>query len=778
MGYNNMIFDVMILNMENQLTELAHERFGKPFEKCGNAETYHVLMLFTKRILEIGEKNSGEKKVYYISMEYKTGRLLENTLINLGIYERTEEILRKYGKNLRHVAEAEVEPSLGSGGLGSLSAGLMDSIATLGYPAVGIGLHYHFGLFKQVFEDKLQTAQREPWIQRESWEDLKETSFYVAFGRKRVRSVMYEISVAGFKSGINKLRLFDLASVDESLVREGISFDKNAVCKNLTLFLYPDDSDEAGRKLRLYQQYFLVSNAAQMIMLEMKSRKCDLRRMYDYAVIQINDTHPTLIIPELIRILVDEKALSFMEAIHVVTQTCAYTNHAVLNEALETWPIDYLNEVVPQLVPIIHRLDLIIKNRYHDPSVWIIDAERNVHMAHICVHFSFSTNGVAKIHTSILENTRLKGFYNIYPERFSTKTNGISLRRWLMVSNPELTSLISARIGCGFKTDASELETLLDFAHDEETLHELMGLKVMAKERLAEYIRVREGVELLRDGIYDMQVMRIHEYKRQMLNALYVIRRYLEIKRGKRPARPINFIFGGKAASAYILAQDIIHLILVLQEIINSDPEVNPYMRMVMITNYNVTYAEKLAPAADISQQISLASQESSGTGNMKYMLNGAITLSSRDGAGEEICEQAGEENVYLFGKTADEVVRSMETGEYSPEACYRDSAAVREAVDFITGPQMLSAGHRDRLERLAGTLRTTDRYMTLSDFEDYIRIRDKMYEDYEDRTAWTGKMLANIAASGRFSADQTISDYNRDIWKLKSFMTYSEEGK
>ena len=778
MGYRNMIFDVMVMNMERQLTELAHERFGKPLEICGDEETYHILMLLVKRILAISEMNSGEKKVYYVSAEFLTGRFLLNTLINLGIYRKTEKLLAQYGKKLDNVIECEPEPSLGSGGLGRLSACFMDSIATLGYPAEGIGLNYHYGLFRQSFSDHLQEMHPDNWMQWDSWEDLMEICFDVYFGGFKVRSRMYEISIAGYKSGINKLRLFDLESADGSIVHDGITFDKTAISKNLTLFVYPDDSDEAGKILRLYQQYFLASNAAQLILREMKARKCDLRRMYDYAVIQINDTHSSLIIPELIRILTDDKALSFMEAVKVVTQTCAYTNHTILAEALEMWSIDHLTQVVPQLVPIIHRLDLIIKSNNADPSVWIIDTDRMVHMANLCVHFTFSVNGVARIHTEILKNSQLSGFDKIYPERFSNKTNGISFRRWLFGCNSELSDWISDKIGNDYKFDQSLLEGLRELADDKTALEELDRIKAKAKRKLAAYIKAREGVQLLPEGIYDLQAKRIHEYKRQQLGALYVIRKYLEIKRGILPARPINFIFGGKAASAYVLAQDIIHLLLVLQDVVNGDPEVNPYLRMVMVTNYNVTYAEKLIPAAEVSEQISLASREASGTGNMKLMLNGALTLGTEDGANVELSELVGKDNIYLFGISAEEAIGHFERGDYDPSGIYNSDERVREALDFIIGPQMSAIGHRENLQRLYNEIRFNDRYMTLLDFEAYTETKDRMLRDYEDRELWNRKVLLNIAAAGYFSSDRTISEYNRDIWKLKSFKTYSEEGK
>ena len=778
MGYKNMIFDVMVLNMERQLVELAHERFGKSPDKCGDEEMYLVLMLLIKRILEVGEKNSGEKKLYYISAEFLTGRFLKNTLINLGILKKTEEILSKYGKKIENVIEQEPEPSLGSGGLGLLSASYMDSIATLGYPAVAIGLNYHYGLFRQSFSNHFQKMEKDCWMQWDAWETPTDVTFDVWFGKRKVTARMYEVGIAGYKSGINKLRLFDLETTDGSIVHDGIEFDKEAINKNLTLFVYPDDSDAKGKILRLYQQYFLVSCAAQMILREMKARKCDLRRMYDYAVIQINETHPSLLIPELIRILTDEKALSFMEAVKVVTGTCAYTNHTILAEALETWSMEELSEVVPQLVPIIHRLDLIVKNKYSDPSVWIIDAERRAHMANLCVHFGFSVNGVSKSHTSILGNAQMKGLYEVYPEKFSNKTNGISFRRWLLSCNPKLSEWICGKIGNSFKLDPSQLERLLEYANEEIIPDELDRIKQEAKKKLAGYIRRVEGISLLTDGIFDVQVKRIHEYKRQQLNALYVIRKYLEIKRGILPVRPINFIFGGKAAPGYVMAQDILHLLLVLQEIVNSDPEVNPYLRVAVVANYNVTYAERIIPAAEISEQISLASREAAGTGNMKHMLNGALMLGTRDGASVEIGELVGEENLYFFGIRPEEAIRFYEQGNYAPNVCYEQNGVVRETVDFIVGPQMMSVGQRESLTRLYEELRYRDRYMTLLDLPSYIETKDRMIQDYEDRAAWNRKVLTGIARAGYFSSDRAIAEYNRDIWKLKSFQTYSEEGK
>ena len=778
MGYKNMIFDVMILNMERQLVELAHERFGKPLEACSDEETYLVVMLLIKRILEVGEKNSGEKKVYYVSAEFLTGRFLKNMLISLGILKKTEEILQEYGKKLANVFEAEPEPALGCGGLGLLSACYMDSIATLGYPAVGIGLNYRYGLFRQSFEDRVQQMAPDRWMQWDSWEKPTEVTFDVHVGRKKLTARMYEISIAGYKSGINKLRLFDVDSVDGSIVHDGIRFDKEDIEKNLTLFLYPDDSDSAGKKLRLYQQYFLVSCAAQLILRDLKALKCDLRKMYDYTVIQINESHPALLIPELIRILTQDKALSFREAAEVVTRSCAYTNHTIMAEALDTWSLEELTETAPQLVPVIQRLDLMVREQYQDPSVWIIDEEGRAHMANLCVHFCFSVNGVSRSHTEILKNDRLRSFYQIYPEKFSNKTNGISFRRWLLGCNPELSEWICSKIGNGFKLDPSQLGKLSALTEDESALAELDRIKRNAKNKLAAFIKREEGAELIPEGIFDLQANRIHEYKRQQLAALYVIGKYLEIKRGEFPVRPVNFIFGGKAEPGYTMAEDILHLLLVLQDVINGDPGVTPFLRMVVVTNFNVTYAERLIPAAEISEQISLASRESSGTGNMKLLLNGALTLGTRDGANAEIGELAGEENVYFFGISPEEAIGHFSRRDYDPAFYYENSASVREAVDFIRGAQMMSLGQEERLNRLYEELRFRDRYMTLLDYDSYVEVKDRMLRDYEDRSAWNRKVLTGISCAGYFSADRAVAEYNRDIWKLKSFQTYSEEGK
>ncbi len=764
----NLQKDILVLNMEQQLEEIAQSMFGKVFSALTDQETYYVILVFIKRLMTVSDSNEGEKKIYYISAEFLIGKLLSNNLINLGIYDRMESILKSNGKSLSVLEEIEPEPSLGNGGLGRLAACFLDSIASLGLPGEGIGLNYHFGLFKQVFKDRLQTAEKNDWIEENSWLTKTDVTFDVYFGKEKVVSRLYDIDVAGYDSGVNKLRLFDIETVDESLVKKGIDFDKEAIKKNLTLFLYPDDSDEAGNLLRIYQQYFMVSNAAQLILREMKKKKYDLRRMYDHAIIQINDTHPTMIIPELIRILVEEKAFSMDEAIAVVSKTCAYTNHTILAEALEKWPLKYLEKVVPQLVPYIKELDKRVAAKYKDPKVQIIDKDKRVHMAHIDIHYGFSVNGVAAIHTEILKNTELNAFYKLYPEKFNNKTNGITFRRWLMSCNRELTAFLSETIGDGFKKDADKLEKLLDFADNQEVLDSIAQIKMNRKKDLVAYVQEKEGVTLNPDSIFDIQIKRLHEYKRQQMNALYIIHKYLEIKRGKKPTRPITFIFGAKAAPAYVIAQDIIHLLLVLQEIVNNDPDVSPYMTVLMVENYNVSYAEKLIPACDISEQISLASKEASGTGNMKFMLNGAITLGTSDGANVEIDELVGRDNIYIFGEKSETVIKHYEKADYVSKDYYKKSPVIKEAVDFIVGKQALAVGHKENLTRLYKELLNKDWFMTLLDLEDYIAVKDKALADYEDRQKWKKMMLVNIAKAGFFSSDRTIAEYNRDIWKLK----------
>ena len=765
---DNMQRDVLVMNLELQLEEKMQKHYGKSLKDGTKEEVYYAVLEATKDLASVMDENDGEKKVYYISAEFLIGKLLSNNLINLGIYEKIKGILEKNGHTLAELEEVEPEPSLGNGGLGRLAACFMDSIATLGLPGEGIGLNYHFGLFKQVFKNHLQTAEKNDWIENRSWLHKTDVTFDVSFGDKKVTSRLYDIDVVGYNSGINKLHLFDLESVDESLVKKGIDFDKEAIEKNLTLFLYPDDSDEAGNLLRIYQQYFMVSNAAQLILREMKEHKFDLRKMYDHAVIQINDTHPTMVIPELIRILVEEKAFSMDEAIEVVRKTCAYTNHTILAEALEKWPLAYLEKVVPQLIPYIEELDKRVREKYKDPKVQIIDEDDRVHMAHIDIHYGFSVNGVAAIHSDILKQTELNHFYKIYPAKFNNKTNGITFRRWLLSCNRELAGFISEKIGDGYKKDANQLENLLQFIDDTTVLDEIEAIKRRRKEELAEYVKKVEGVVLNPDSIFDIQSKRLHEYKRQQMNALYIIHKYLEIKAGKKPARPITFIFGAKAAPAYIIAQDIIHLILVLQEIINNDPDVNQYMTVLMVENYNVSYAEKMIPACDVSEQISLASKEASGTGNMKFMLNGAVTLGTSDGANVEIHELVGDDNIYIFGENSETVIEHYEKADYVSKDYYEKSPVIKEAVDFIVSKQALKVGHKKNLERLYKELLNKDWFMTLLDLEDYIKVKDRMFADYEDRLKWKKMMLVNIAKAGFFSSDRTIAEYNRDIWHLK----------
>lgn len=765
----NLKRDVLVMNLEQELENQTQSGYGKSVSACSNEELYYSILQLSKKLMAASERIEGEKKIYYISAEFLIGKLLSNNLINLGIYDNLEKILKKNGKQLSAIEEVEPEPSLGNGGLGRLAACFLDSIASLGLPGEGIGLNYHFGLFKQKFKDKLQTAEKNDWIEEQSWLTKTDTTFEVSFGKKKVTSRLYDIDVIGYDNGVNKLRLFDIETIDESLVKKGIEFDKEDIEKNLTLFLYPDDSDEAGNLLRIYQQYFMVSNAAQLILKEMKEKQYDLRKMYDHAVIQINDTHPTMVIPELIRILVDEKAFTMDEAIEVVSKTCAYTNHTILAEALEKWPLKYLEKVVPQLVPIIKELDKRVAAKYKDPKVQIIDEDDRVHMAHIDIHYGFSVNGVAAIHTEILKNTELHAFYKIYPEKFNNKTNGITFRRWLLSCNHELAGFLSDTIGDAYKKDAANLEKLLEYADDDAVLNRIAEIKMNRKKDLAAYVQEAEGVTLNPDSIFDIQSKRLHEYKRQQMNALYIIHKYLEIKAGKKPARPMTFIFGAKAAPAYVIAQDIIHLLLVLQEIVNKDPDVSPYMTVLMVENYNVAYAEKMIPACDISEQISLASKEASGTGNMKFMLNGAVTLGTSDGANVEIHELVGDDNIYIFGEKSEAVIEHYEKADYVSKDYYEKSPVIKEAVDFIVSKEALKAGHKENLERLYKELLNKDWFMTLLDLEDYIKTKDKMMADYEDQRKWRKMMLVNIAKAGFFSSDRTIEEYNRDIWKLRA---------
>ena len=755
------------MNLEQQLNEITQKTYGKKIADCTNAELYNCVLQLSKYLMAATPAITGDKKVYYISMEFLIGKLLSNNLINLGVYEKLDEVLKANGKSLADIEEAEPEPSLGNGGLGRLAACFLDSIATLGLPGDGIGLNYHFGLFKQVFKDHLQNAEKNDWIEKNSWLNKTDITFEVAFGDKKVKSVLYDIDVIGYENGVNKLHLFDIASVDESLVKKGIDFDKTEVEKNLTLFLYPDDSDEAGNLLRIYQEYFMVSNGAQLIIRELKEKRYDLHKMNEHAAIQINDTHPTMVIPELIRILTEEEGFKMDEAIDVVSKTCAYTNHTILAEALEKWPLSYIEEVVPQLVPIIKELSDRVAEKYEEEDVQIIDEDDRVHMAHIDIHYGYSVNGVAAIHTDILKESELNHFYKIYPEKFNNKTNGITFRRWLLSCNKELAAFLTETIGDGFKKDANQLEKLLEKIDDQAVLDRLYEIKKDNKTALAKYIKEKEGIELDTNSIFDIQVKRLHEYKRQQMNALYIIHKYLEIKGGKKPSTPLTFIFGAKAAPAYVIAQDIIHLLLVLSEIVNNDPDVSPYMKVVMVENYNVSYAEKLIPACDISEQISLASKEASGTGNMKFMLNGAVTLGTSDGANVEIHELVGDDNIYIFGKDSDTVIEHYKKADYVSKDYYKKSPVIKAAVDFIVSKEALAVGHKENLKRLYDELLKKDWFMTLLDLEEYIEVKDRALKDYEDTQKWKKMMLVNIAKAGFFSSDRTIAEYNRDIWKL-----------
>lgn len=761
--------EVLQMNLEKQLEEMTQELYKKKVAESTDVELYYAVLSLCKNLMTATPRITGDKKVYYISAEFLIGKLMSNNLINLGIYDRLDSILQAKGKSLSALEEIEPEPSLGNGGLGRLAACFLDSIATLGLPGDGIGLNYHFGLFKQVFENHLQTAQKNDWIEEKSWLNKTDISFDVMFGSKKVKSVLYDIDVIGYQNGINKLRLFDIKSVDETIVEEGITFDKTAIEKNLTLFLYPDDSDEAGNLLRIYQQYFMVSNGAQLILREMKANKYDLHKLYEHAVIQINDTHPTMVIPELIRILTQEEGFKMGEAIDVVKKTCAYTNHTILAEALEKWPLKYLEKVVPQLVPIIKELHKRTAAQYKDPKVQIIDKEKRVHMAHLDIHYGFSVNGVAAIHTQILKETELNAFYKIYPDKFNNKTNGITFRRWLLSCNRDLAGYLAEILGDDYKKDATALEKLLLKKDEQDVLDRIYEIKKKKKAELASFIKEKENIDLDEGSIFDIQIKRLHEYKRQQMNALYIIHKYLEIKAGKIPVTPITFIFGAKAAPAYIIAQDIIHLILVLSEIINHDSDVSPYMKVIMVENYNVSYAEKLIPACDISEQISLASKEASGTGNMKFMLNGAVTIGTSDGANVEIDELVGKENIYIFGQKSEAVIEHYKKADYISKDFYKKSKVIKEAVDFIISKPVMKIGKKENLKRLYNELLSKDWFMTLLDLDDYIATKDRMFADYEDKQKWKKMMLTNIAKAGFFSSDRTIAEYNRDIWKLEA---------
>ena len=755
--------------MEARIETTMKKYFGRGIDQCTNDEIAQGLLIMTKQEMEGRPSIPGDKKLYYISAEFLIGKLLSNNLINLGMYDEVKEALAKHNRSLVEIEECELEPSLGNGGLGRLAACFLDSVASLGLCGDGIGLNYHFGLFEQKFKNRKQQELKNPWIAQNNWLVKRDVSFEVPFRKATVKSTMYDIDIPGYEvEGVNHLHLFDLDTVDDSLVgNDSIDFDKNDVEKNLTLFLYPDDSDRAGQLLRVYQQYFMVSNGAQLILHEAKERGVDLHKLHEHVAIQINDTHPSMVIPELIRLLQLEN-FTMDEAIDVVSKTCAYTNHTILAEALEKWPMDYLEEVVPHLLPIIRELDNRVRKNVKDETTYIIDKDNRVHMAHMDIHYGYSVNGVAALHTEILKNTELNNFYKLYPQKFNNKTNGITFRRWLLHCNPELSEYITSLIGDGYKKDATKLEDLLRYENDEAVLNKLAEIKKHKKQEAVEFLNNTQGLNLNPDSIFDVQVKRLHEYKRQQMNALYAIYKYKEIKAGKKPARPITMIFGAKAAPAYIIAKDIIHLILCLQDLTANDPEVAPYFRVVMAENYNVSKAAKIIPAADISEQISLASKEASGTGNMKFMLNGAVTLGTEDGANVEIRDLVGDDNIYIFGEKPDAVIDLYAKAAYDANAIYEKDEQIHELVDFIIGDEMQKLGDMENLKRLHHELISKDWFMTLLDLKEYIETKEKVYADYENQKELNRKCLVNIAKAGFFSSDRTIAQYNEDIWKLK----------
>ena len=746
--------------------EIVNNRYGKGIAQCSNEEIYYALLEMTKSMAKEKESNEGKRKLYYISAEFLIGKLLSNNLINLGIFDEVKQVLAENGKSIYDIEEVEPEPSLGNGGLGRLAACFLDSMATLGLPGDGIGLNYHMGLFKQVFENNYQKETANPWIEADSWLTKTDVSNTIQFGNCTVQSRMYDIDVTGYENRTNKLHLFDIESVDESIMEpDGINFDKTDIKKNLTLCLYPDDSDEAGNLLRIYQQYFMVANGAQLILAEAKEKGSNLHDLADYAAVQINDTHPSMVIPELIRLLMEE-GISFDEATEIVTDVCAYTNHTILAEALEKWPVAYLEKVVPQLMPVIRMLDKKVRNRYKDERVYIIDGDSRVHMAHIDMHYSHSVNGVAYLHTEILKNSELHPFYEIYPEKFNNKTNGITFRRWLLHCNEKLAAYITELIGPDYKKDTDKLQELASYYKDKNVLEGILAIKKSNKAVLKDYLKETQGIDINENSIFDIQVKRLHEYKRQQMNALWVIYKYFEIKKGHLPETPVTVIFGAKAAPAYTIAKDIIHLILCLQELIDNDPEVSPYLKVVMIENYNVSKAAKIIPACDISEQISLASKEASGTGNMKFMLNGAVTLGTRDGANVEIGELVGEDNIYFFGESSEEVIEHYAKADYVAREFY-EKPEIKKLVDFIVSDELLAIGQKEALTRLHNELIVKDWFMTLLDVCDYIQTKEQVLADYEDRMGWAEKTLVNISKAGFFSSDRTIAEYNKDIWKL-----------
>ena len=752
--------------IEERLNSLANIEYKKDFKKLSKSQVFETLMAFTKEEIEKKKKITGDRKLYYISAEFLIGKLLSNNLINLGIYDEVCKVLEENKFKIEDIEEIEDEPSLGNGGLGRLAACFLDSIATLGLNGDGVGINYHFGLFKQMFIENKQYEEINPWMNKQTFLIDTNVKFAVEFGEHTVNAHMYDIPVMGYNQGYNNLHLFDIETVDERIVKEGIYFDKSDISQNLTLFLYPDDSDDRGKLLRIYQQYFMVSCGAQLILKELKENGHDVKDLHKYVVIQINDTHPTLIIPELIRLL-EKEGISFEEAVEIVTKTVNYTNHTILAEALEKWPYAFLKTVVTQLMMTIERLNTYVKEIVKDKKVYIIDKEHRVHMANIAIHFSSNVNGVAKLHTDILKKEELAAFYNIYPEKFNNKTNGITFRRWLLHTNKELADYITSLIGDDYKKDATKLEELLKFIDDKVVLKQLQTIKQHRKTQLANYIRKHEKIDVNPRSIFDVQIKRIHEYKRQQMNLLYIINKYLEIKQGIYPKNSITFIFGGKAAPAYTIAKDIIHAILCMQQIIDEDETVKRYIKVVMVQNYNVSYAQKIIPAADISEQISLASKEASGTGNMKLMLNGAITLGTMDGANVEIAELVGKKNISIFGKTSKQIIRLYKKSSYSPKDYYSNSEVIKSAVDFLISKPMLSAGDKESLTRLHRDITTKDYFMALIDLEDYIVVKDKLIKSYKVKEKWAQKMLINIAKAGYFSSDRTIADYNEDIWHL-----------
>ena len=755
------------MDIREELEQKLRERGAGDLSAAADQELYHALLELVAQRLEQAPRIQGDKKLYYVSAEFLVGKLLSNNLINLGLYAPVKEALAQAGRSLAALEELEAEPSLGNGGLGRLAACYMDSTATLGLPADGVGLLYHFGLFHQKFWNYKQQEEPDVWLSPACpWVRKTDITFAVPFPQGEVRSRLYEVDVTGYGGKVNRLRLFDLETVDESLVKDGIDFDKKDIAHNLTLFLYPDDSDRAGRLLRVYQQYFMVSNAAQLILKELAQKGYATRDLHKHAVIQINDTHPSMIIPELIR-LMQLEGISMDEAISIVSQCCAYTNHTILAEALEKWPLDYLEEAVPQLVPILKELNRRVVEKHPQPGLELIDENNLVHMARLDIHYGFSVNGVAALHTEILKNSELKDFAQLYPEKFNNKTNGITFRRWLMHCNPSLSGFITQTIGEGWKRDANQLEKLLDYQNDPAVLQKLLDIKQENKNQLARYLKEKSGADIDPTSVYDIQIKRLHEYKRQQMNALYIIWKYKQIKAGHKPARPITLLFGAKAAPAYIIAKDIIHLILCLSEIVNNDPEVSPWMKVVMVENYNVTWAEKLIPACDVSEQISLASKEASGTGNMKFMLNGAVTLGTMDGANVEIHDLVGEGNIAIFGQSSQYVMDLYEKAAYTPKDYYPADPEIAELLDFIISPQVMRLGDPENLGRLYRDMTRKDWFMALLDVKDYIRVKEQLFADFEDRQAWAKKMLVNIAKAGFFSSDRSVAEYQRDIWKL-----------